>query len=118
MTASDPSPLEIEVAVDGDASPDRATLTLRGEIDLATQGELRQRINDLLVEGRIHLVVDLADVTFIDSTGLGVLIGARRRVHGLHGSLSIVGARDEVMRVFEITGLHRVFDISRAAENV
>jgi len=117
MVASGPAPLEIEVTVDGDATPDRATLVLRGEIDLATQGELRQRFTDLIVEGRVHLVVDLTEVDFIDSTGLGVLIGARRRVHVLRGSLSIVGAGEEVMRVFEITGLHRVFDISRASEN-
>ena len=108
MVASVPSPLAIEVTADGD----RATLVLTGEIDLATQANLRAVLTDLVVAGQIHLVIDLGGVSFIDSTGLGVLIGARRRVHVLHGSVQLVRANDQVMRVFEITGLNRVFDIS------
>ena len=108
MVASVPSPLAIEVTADGD----QGTVVLTGEIDLATQANLRTVLTDLVVAGQIHLVVDLAGVSFIDSTGLGVLIGARRRVHALHGSVRLVNVNDQVMRVFEITGLDRVFDIS------
>lgn len=111
MATSVPSPLTIEVAKDGD----HAAVTLVGEIDLATQVDLRQVLTDLVVSGQIHLTIDLSGVSFIDSTGLGVLIGARRRVHVLHGSLAIVGAHEPVMRVFEITGLTRVFDITPVA---
>lgn len=113
MVASAPSPLSIETV----REDDRARLTLDGEIDLATQSELRQVLTDLVVGGQVHLTIDLAGVSFIDSTGLGVLIGARRRVHVLHGSLTLVNAHESVMRVFEITGLTRVFDISRTEEH-
>jgi anti-sigma B factor antagonist len=84
---------------------------LRGELDLATQGEFRARMIDLLVAGRVHLVLDLSDIDFIDSTGLGALIGIRRRAHALQGSLVLVCPPDAVMRVFTIVGLEKVFDI-------
>lgn len=90
---------------------DRTIVTVSGEIDLATQGSLRAQLNELVVAGQVDLILDLTDVTFVDSTGLGALIGTRRRVHAFHGSLTLVIPNEAVLKVFTITGLQRVFDI-------
>jgi anti-sigma B factor antagonist len=100
-------PLDIDVSVEGS----QALVSVRGEIDLATQAELRAVLSDLVVSGQIDLSVDLSGVSFIDSTGLGALIGARRRVHAFNGSLRLLSPSDPVMKVFTVTGLNRVFDI-------
>ena len=89
----------------------RTVVTVTGEIDLATQGQLRAQLNDLVVGGLVDLVLDLSAVTFVDSTGLGALIGTRRRVHAFHGSLALVIPNEAVMKVFTITGLEKVFAI-------
>ena len=81
-----------------------------GEIDLATVPELRDRISLLQVDGPPHLVIDLSGVTFIDSLGLGALIGAHKRARVLQGSLVLIPS-DAATRVFAATALDRVFDI-------
>ena len=90
---------------------DRTIVTVSGEIDLATQGSLRAQLNELVVAGQVDLILDLTDVTFVDSTGLGALIGTRRRVHAFHGSLALVIPDESVMKVFTITGLEKVLAI-------
>ena len=92
-------------------------VALAGEIDLSNHVALRTALNDLIVGGSVDLVLDLTDVTFMDSTGLGAMIGTRRRVHAFQGSLAIVLTNDAILRVFEVTGLDKVFDLydSRAA---
>lgn len=96
--------------------PNRTVVTVTGEIDLATQGQLRAELNELIVAGQVDLVVDLSGVTFVDSTGLGALIGARRRVHAFHGSLALVIPDESVRKVFTITGLEKVFAIHDTLE--
>ena len=78
--------LEVDVQNHGE----HTVVTARGEVDYATSPLLRDPINDLVVDGRIHLVLDFSEVSFLDSTGLGALIGARRRVHTFKGSLALV----------------------------
>lgn len=80
-----------------------------GEIDLATVDELRDALHRLIEAGTRHLVLDLAQVSFIDSTGLGVLVGARSKVESLNGSFSIAGATPRTFKLFRITGLTSVF---------
>lgn len=82
-----------------------------GEIDVATAPELRQRLTDLVDGGRERLVVDLEDVDFIDSTGLGVLVGCVRRARSEDGDLRLVCTNSRLLKVFEATGLHEVFTI-------
>lgn len=105
-------PLDIEVSVDGTS----ALVSPRGEIDLATQAEFRAVLSDLVVSGQVNLTIDLSGVEFIDSTGLGALIGARRRVHAFNGSLTLRAPSSPVMKVFSVTGLTRVFDIEEPEE--
>ncbi len=97
---------------------DHTLVTLRGELDLATQGEFRTRVIDLLVSGSTDLVVDLSALTFLDSTGIGALIGIRRRAHALQGSLILVCPTAAVMKLFTITGLEKVFDIRPSLDDV
>lgn len=99
--------LEIESAVVGD----RTVVTPRGEIDLVSQLQLKQFIHDLVVTGQVHLVVDLTQTTFLDSTGLGALIGARRMTHAFKGSFALVCPNDRILKIFRITSLDKLFAI-------
>lgn len=92
-------------------------VTATGEIDLATVPMLKQTLDDLVMESKVHLVVDLTPVTFLDSTGLGALIGARRKVYPFRGSLAIVCDNERILKLFTITGLDRVFALHRTVED-
>ncbi len=84
----------------------RATrLVVRGELDAASAPRLRTHIRSALAAGITRVVVDLAAVSFIDAAGLGVLVGARRRLADAGGELEVVHASRPVRRVLEITGL-------------
>ncbi len=92
----------------------RYVVTPRGEIDLATQGQLKDAIDALVVGGHVDLVIDLNETTFLDSTGLGALIGARRKTYAFKGSFSIVCGNEDLLRLFRITSLDKVFTIHEA----
>ncbi len=99
--------LEVETGKRGDSD----VLTLRGEIDVYTAPRLRQAIIDLVEGGARHIVVDMGAVDFLDSTGLGVLVGGLKRVKIQDGELSIVTSQDKILKIFDITGLNKVFSI-------
>lgn len=82
-----------------------------GEIDVATAPALRDRLVELIESGTTRLVVDLEDVAFIDSTGLGVLVGAARRARGAEGDVRLVCTNSRILKVFSATGLDEVFTI-------
>lgn len=90
---------------------DRTVVHVRGEIDVYTAPLVREKLDEQITAGRNDLVVDLTDVTFLDSTGLGVLVGRLKLTRSLGGSMRIVGTDDRVLKVFAITGLDKVFDI-------
>ena len=92
-------------------------LSPRGEIDFATGPVLKESITDALVGGDVHVVVDLWGVDFIESTGLGALVGSRRRAQALDGSLSLARLDPKVLMVFKITGLDKVFPIFDTLED-
>lgn len=87
-----------------------------GEIDVATAPRLREQLIDLIAAGRRQLVVDLSWVDFIDSTGLGVLIGALKRIRSHDGDFGLVIDDPRVLKVFDITGLDQVFRIHASLE--
>ncbi|MGH3745071.1 MAG: STAS domain-containing protein [Mycobacteriales bacterium] len=82
-----------------------------GEIDVYTAPKLREKIIDVVAGGSYHLVVDMEKVEFLDSTGLGVLVGALKRVRAHDGSLALVCTQDRILKIFKITGLTKVFPI-------
>lgn len=86
-------------------------VTPRGEVDMATSRHLRESLDQLIVDGHVHLVVDLDAVTFLDSTGLGALIGARRKTHAFRGSFALLCSDGRLPRALQLTGLDRVFRI-------
>ncbi|MFE9610240.1 STAS domain-containing protein [Streptomyces sp. NPDC006012] len=94
-----------------------AVLRVSGELDLVTSPVLRQRVHDAVAEGQRQLVVDLSDVFFCDSSGVGVLIGSRRLMRSCRGRLRLIlparGAEDgsHVNRVLGALGVRRLFDI-------
>ena len=88
----------------------------QGEIDFATGPQLKDALTELLVAGEVNLVVDLLGVDFIESTGLGALIGGRRRAYALKGSLVLVCTEDQMLKIFRITGLDKVFAIHDSIE--
>jgi|1186.fasta_scaffold150087_2 anti-sigma B factor antagonist len=94
-----------------------AVLAPEGEVDVATSPDLKAAITSTLVEGGTHVVVDLLAVEFIDSTGLGALIGGRRRALAVNGSLSLVLGDDHLHKVFQVTGLDKVFTIFGSVED-
>lgn len=90
---------------------DWTVLHVSGEIDMATAPELRQRVLALVAEGNHHLVIDLSGVGFCDSTGLGVLVAAVKRVRTAGGDLRVVCGDERMCALFAITRLDRVFDV-------
>jgi anti-sigma B factor antagonist len=86
-------------------------IELGGEIDLYTAPEFKERMVELIEGGKKHIVVDLSDATFIDSTTLGVLVGGVKRLRPTGGALALVCTDQNITKIFEITGLDRVFPI-------
>jgi anti-sigma B factor antagonist len=84
-----------------------ALVTPHGELDLAGAPRLREALSDALSEGRVNLLMDLRSVTFIDSTGLGVLVGAGKKAYGLGGSMRIVCDNPRISKLLALTGISR-----------
>ncbi|MFC0627629.1 STAS domain-containing protein [Kribbella deserti] len=90
---------------------ERTVVEVGGEIDVYTAPKLRETLVSLVDAGNHHLVLDLEKVEFLDSTGLGVLVGGLKRVRTNDGSLALVCTQERLLKIFRITGLDKVFDI-------
>jgi anti-sigma B factor antagonist len=90
---------------------------LRGSLDLATAPTVRAALSDATDEGGHHIVVDLTQLEFLDSTGLGVLIGAHRRAAERGGSLRLIVHDGPISRLLNITGLIGVFAVYHSLED-
>ena len=86
-------------------------IDVQGEIDMYTAPRLRELLIDLVSKGSYHLVVNLDKVGFLDSTGLGVLVGGLKRVRAHDGSLELVCTQQPILKIFRITGLTEVFGV-------
>jgi anti-sigma B factor antagonist len=91
-------------------------VSVTGEIDLFTAPEFKARIASAIEGGARVVVVDLTDTTFIDSSSLGVLIGAHRRLEHAHGRLVVVCENRAILKTFQITGLDHVFTIAASID--
>ncbi|RZS79395.1 anti-sigma B factor antagonist [Motilibacter rhizosphaerae] len=96
---------------------DKTVVEVGGEIDVYTAPRLREQLVDLVAEGKYHLVVDMEKVDFLDSTGLGVLVGGLKRVRAHDGSLRLVCTQERILKIFRITGLTKVFPIHDSVED-
>ena len=93
---------------------DWTVLTVAGELDVVGAPQVRQSVMDAVKDGRRCLVLDLSGVDFIDSFGIGVLVGALKRVRLLDGDLMMVVPEPRVRRVLEVCDLDRVFTLHRS----
>jgi anti-sigma B factor antagonist len=84
---------------------------VEGEIDVYTAPRLRELLIELVNKGDYQLVVNMEKVEFLDSTGLGVLVGGLKRVRAHDGSLDLVCRQERILKIFRITGLTKVFGI-------
>ncbi|HSK25763.1 MAG TPA: STAS domain-containing protein [Jiangellales bacterium] len=99
--------LSLETRPEGD----RTVVEVAGEIDVYTAPQLREQLVELVDAGRYHLIIDMERVEFLDSTGLGVLVGGLKRVRAHDGSLRLVCTQERILKIFRITGLTKVFPI-------
>ena len=108
------SALSVDVAVTADGS---AEMVLKGRLDALEASPLGRRLDALVESGTRWLLIDLAQVRFVDSAGLAVLIRARRRTRSAGGDVVLVRpAADDAMRVFHLTQFDQVFRMLTARE--
>ena len=91
-------------------------ISLGGEVDLYTAPEFKQQLLNVIGQGGKHVIVDFSNTTFIDSTTLGVLVGGIKRLRPNGGRLSLVCTDRNITKIFEITGLDRVFQIYQSRD--
>jgi anti-sigma B factor antagonist len=102
---------DLDIEIDSRPVGDWSVIDVKGEVDVYTAPKLRERIVDLVNQGSTQLVVNLEGVEFLDSTGLGVLVGGLKRVKSHDGTLALVCTKPKILKVFSITGLSKVFPI-------
>jgi anti-sigma B factor antagonist len=95
---------------------DTAVIALEGAVDIYSAPQFKEALLAGIEDGATIIVVDFARVTFIDSTALGVLVSGAKRVQPKNGRLDIVCTDENIIRIFEITGLDHVFDIYRTRD--
>jgi anti-sigma B factor antagonist len=104
--------MTVEFEIEDRRVSERAhVVAVTGEVDLFTAPEFKQRMSRAIENGIELLVIDLSRTTFIDSSSLGVLIGAHRRLKQRDGRLVIVCDNDAIVKTFKITGLDGVFTL-------
>ena len=94
----------------------KTVVAVGGEIDVYTAPRLRDKITELVADGIYQIVIDMEAVEFLDSTGLGVLVGGLKKVRAHDGSLELVCNQDRLLKIFRITGLAKVFVIHETPE--
>lgn len=92
-------------------------VAVAGEIDVATAPRLRKEAIAIVADGHHRVVLDLEAVDFLDSTGLGVLIGVLRRINAVGGELRLVCSTPRILDLFTLTGLDRVFDLRASVDD-
>lgn len=93
-----------------------ARITLRGQIDLSMTSTLRATVRSVLVEGFTDLDINLAEVSFLDSSALGALVNAHRQVKLFRGTLRLESPSEPVLRLLGLTALDRVFTVSHPGQ--
>jgi anti-sigma B factor antagonist len=102
---------DVELRIETRTEGDLTVLDVSGEMDLSTANVLRDRIAELVEEGVRRLSVNLEEVGFLDSSGLSALVSGLKRMQEAGGRLSLVCSNEQILKVFTVTGLDRVFTI-------
>ncbi|MDH4140583.1 MAG: STAS domain-containing protein [Coriobacteriia bacterium] len=106
----------MELDISSEIHDDACIMRLHGEVDVYTAPRLKESLTEQIESGCTNVLVDLEDVGFIDSSGLGVLVGALRRAKERSGGVRLVCTRENVLKIFRITGLDKVFPIFGTVE--
>lgn len=101
----------MDLSISSESRGEVTIVHVGGEIDVYTAPMLREHLDEHIAHGRNNLVVDLEDVPFMDSTGLGVLVGRLKLIRVNDGTLRLVCSSERILKVFSITGLDKVFQI-------
>jgi anti-sigma B factor antagonist len=95
-----------------------SVVRVAGELDLHTSPQLRDHVLSMVGDEPVRLALDLSEVGFMDSSSLGMLVTVLKRVRERDGDLRLVGVTGSPMKVFSLTGLDRVFEITDTAEDL
>jgi anti-sigma B factor antagonist len=106
-----PGGVFVELSLTTRAVGSHTVLAVGGEIDVYTAPQLRAELIRLADSGYAHIVVDMERVDFLDSTGLGVLVGGLKRARAVGGSVELVSSQPKILKIFNVTGLEKVFGI-------
>ncbi len=101
----------VDLKVEIEENEGQAVIRLQGEVDVYTAPKLKSTIVDLVDKGHFKIVVNLEKVDFMDSSGLGVLVGGLKRVRTHDGAIALVCTQENILKIFRITGLVKVFPI-------
>jgi anti-sigma B factor antagonist len=101
----------VELTLNDRKEGDWTVLEVGGEVDVYTAPKLRERLVELVGDGQYRIIVDMTKVEFLDSTGLGVLVGGLKRIRSHEGNLALVCNAERILKIFRITGLTKVFPI-------
>lgn len=107
----------VELQISTTRKGDACVVSVAGEVDIYTSPALKTALAAAATDGCSLLIVDLDGVGFIDSSGLGVLVGALRRAREADGDLRVVSGNDTVARILRITGLDQVFSLHSALDD-
>ena len=94
-------------------------VNLNGELDHHTSGQLRNRLNTVMGESEIkHIVFNLKHLDFMDSSGIGIILGRYNQIKLVNGSVMVIGMKPLVKKVFELSGLARIIQIIEDEEQL
>lgn len=102
---------DVRIKLDLDEVASIPVVRVTGEIDVCTAPEFKSAINKAIFSGAKNLIVDLTDVSYMDSSGFGTLLGATKRIRPRGGSVSLVGCSEAIERMLRITRLDTIFGL-------
>ena len=116
LAARIPGGVDVDLTLATNEVDGATIIAVGGEIDVYTAPKLRDKITELVADGVYDIIVDMEAVEFLDSTGLGVLVGGLKKVRAHDGSLELICTQDRLLKIFRITGLAKVFVIHDSAD--
>jgi anti-sigma B factor antagonist len=116
LAARIPGGVDVDLTLATNEVDGATIIAVGGEIDVYTAPKLRDKITELVAKGVYDIIVDMEAVEFLDSTGLGVLVGGLKKVRVHDGSLELICTQDRLLKIFRITGLAKVFVIHDSAD--
>ena len=116
LAARIPGGVDVDLTLATNEVDGATIIAVGGEIDVYTAPKLRDKITELVAGGVYDIIVDMEAVEFLDSTGLGVLVGGLKKVRAHDGSLQLICTQDRLLKIFRITGLAKVFVIHDSAD--